>query len=243
MTDWSICGTYLHPRPNEVASRPLVIAHRGGRYRGILENSREAIAIAVKSGVTHVEVDVRTTSNGIAVLSHDLPRSDVSLYSLTDALTDFPTTYFRIDLKDLRSCRTAPEIITRLHCQNRVCISSFWDYRIDGAAARLTPPVTRALGLRRGSFIALRALVGLKSALPGVAGLFIYHAHVRLTRRHVLARRIFRNLQRQGVYVHVWTVNDALDVAECLSLEVDGILTDKPQLVRAIVEGGAMSDW
>ena len=64
-------------------STDLVVAHRGGHsfptsdadnpnpHLGIAENSREAILAAARDGVELIEVDIRMTSDGVPVLSHD----------------------------------------------------------------------------------------------------------------------------------------------------------------------------
>lgn len=226
-------GTYLHPEPD--TGRPLIIAHRGGKWTGVKENSQEAIAMAVESGITHIEVDVRTTLRGEPVLAHDLIGSRVGLYTLIEALTDFPTTYFRLDLKDLRSCRTATDIVRKLDCQDRVYISSFWDYRINRAARRLPPPVPRALGCRRGITSASFMFLSRNKPFSGVPGKRVFHPHIRLARKP-FAGRMFKRIQDQGLYIHVWTVNEPEDVQLCLDLNVDGILTDRPQLVKLIVD-------
>jgi glycerophosphoryl diester phosphodiesterase len=50
-----------------------------------------------------------------------------------------------------------------------------------------------------------------------------------------LAPRIVRNLRTGGVRVHAWTVNETRDIERCLDLNVDGILSDRPDLVRMII--------
>ena len=50
--------------------RPLVIAHRGDA-RNYPENSIEGVISAYQMGMTGVEVDVRFTKDGIAILQHD----------------------------------------------------------------------------------------------------------------------------------------------------------------------------
>lgn len=42
---------------------------------------------------------------------------------------------------------------------------------------------------------------------------------------------------RHGVVMHVWTINDAETMGALLDLGVDGIMTDDPALLRAVVDG------
>jgi glycerophosphoryl diester phosphodiesterase len=57
----------------------------------------------------------------------------------------------------------------------------------------------------------------------------------------VVTPRFVGNAHRRGVAVHVWTVDDAGDMHRLLDLGVDGIMTDRPEVLREVlVERG---DW
>ena len=46
-----------------------------------------------------------------------------------------------------------------------------------------------------------------------------------------------RAAHRVGLPVHVWTVNDEQVMRDLLDLEVDGIMTDQPRLLREVLVG------
>jgi glycerophosphoryl diester phosphodiesterase len=50
---------------------PLIAAHRGLVEAGVSENSLEAIRSAADAGLDAVEIDLRTTADGVIILSHD----------------------------------------------------------------------------------------------------------------------------------------------------------------------------
>ena len=68
--------------------RPLVVAHRGMHDAQRAENSLGAIRAALAAGVTHIEVDVRDTRDGVLMLLHDptLDRSTNSSGALASRL-------------------------------------------------------------------------------------------------------------------------------------------------------------
>ena len=51
--------------------------------------------------------------------------------------------------------------------------------------------------------------------------------------------RFVETAHRFGVQVHVWTIDDPVEMARLLDLGVDGIMTDRPQVLKdLLVERG-----
>jgi glycerophosphoryl diester phosphodiesterase len=51
-----------------------------------------------------------------------------------------------------------------------------------------------------------------------------------------LTKRIVENIQRHNIKVHAWTVNRPVDMSLMRSVSVDGIITDYPGLLRAVLD-------
>jgi glycerophosphoryl diester phosphodiesterase len=49
-------------------------------------------------------------------------------------------------------------------------------------------------------------------------------------------RRFVNAAHHAGLHVHVWTVDDAEEMAFLLDLGVDGIMTDRPRLLKSVFE-------
>jgi glycerophosphoryl diester phosphodiesterase len=57
----------------------------------------------------------------------------------------------------------------------------------------------------------------------------------------VVDRRLLGAAHARGLQVHVWTVNATSEMIELLDLGVDGIITDRPDLLKQVLlERG---DW
>ena len=49
-------------------------------------------------------------------------------------------------------------------------------------------------------------------------------------------RRFVATAHRAGIHVHVWTIDDETTMARLLDLGVDGIMTDRPRVLRDLLE-------
>ena len=56
--------------------------------------------------------------------------------------------------------------------------------------------------------------------------------------RRVVNKRLVRELKRKGLFVHIWTVNDPDDMRMLLDWGVDGILSDRPDLLAEVMGRG-----
>ena len=52
----------------------------------------------------------------------------------------------------------------------------------------------------------------------------------------VVDRRFVERAHARGLHVHVWTIDDADEMRRLLDLGVDGLMTDRPAVLRAVLE-------
>ena len=52
----------------------------------------------------------------------------------------------------------------------------------------------------------------------------------------VVSGRSVRAAERQGVQVHVWTIDEPAEIERLLDLGVHGILTDRPQVLTDVLQ-------
>lgn len=242
---------------------PLALAHRGGAAyapnRGI-ENSLRAFRTAVDLGYRYVETDVHATSDGQLVAFHDdrlervtdgrgtlaeLPWSVVRaaridgrepIPLLSELLEELPGTCINIDIKAAGGVEPLWETIRAHRAQGRVCVASFSDRRL-GAFRRLAgPSVATAAGPRETA--ALRfgpAQLSAGRHFPArVLQIPVTHplgpVSVRLVTRGLLDRA-----HSLGKQVHVWTIDDPVEMRRLLDLGVDGIVSDRIDVLRDVL--------
>lgn len=185
------------------AACPRVLAHRGFvpealAARGIVENSRAAIAAAVEAGAAYVETDCHLTADGAVVLAHDAdlarvfgdPRTvaEISrvelaalmadhggLLTLAEALEAHPRTRFNLDVKAAAAAEPAGRIVAP-HAE-RVLVTSFAEsYRLAALAAAMREIAIRDRGARDAGGARSRgegslSRVGRPATSPGQAAL------------------------------------------------------------------------
>ncbi|WP_218146120.1 glycerophosphodiester phosphodiesterase [Geodermatophilus ruber] len=237
---------------------PLAMAHRGGAIEH-LENTMPAFEASVKLGYRYLETDVRVTADGVPIVFHDaildrvtdrtgridqLPWSEVAtariggrepILRLEELLGAWPDVRFNLDIKAAGVLAPLVRTVRRLSIADRICVASFSDARIAAARRLFGPSVCTSLGPR--GVAALR----LSSYSPKAAGLVRIQAGcaqvpLQLGGRALVDERFIAAAHARGLQVHVWTVDTPEDTTTMLDLGVDGIMTDRPAMLREVLE-------
>jgi glycerophosphoryl diester phosphodiesterase len=230
---------------------PLAIAHRGGG--GLApENTLAAFSLSHALGVRYFETDVRLTRDGVPVLFHDadlrrilrqpgsidqVRHRDLPSWvpTLEAALDRFPNSCFTIDIKDAASISAIADVLHRSGGAGRVCIAGAWDGTLHRLAKSVGPDLNVAMGWR--------ALCGLVTSSHSRLPLTrrgrpaFVHVPLRVGRLPIFADRLLRRAHALDVRVIVWTVNDPETMTELLDAGADGIITDRPDLLREVLIG------
>jgi glycerophosphoryl diester phosphodiesterase len=236
---------------------PLAFAHRGGAIEH-LENTMPAFEACVSLGYRYLETDVRLTGDGVLVAFHDgtlervtdrsgrldqLSWSEVSrariggrepLVRLEDLFAAWPDVRINLDIKAAGVIAPLARLVRKMQVQDRICIGSFSDARIAAARRVLGPSLCTSLGPR--GVAALR----LSSYSPRAAGLVRIQAGcaqvpLQLGGRALVDERFIAAAHARGLQVHVWTVDSPAECAAMLDLGVDGIMTDRPVMLRDLL--------
>ncbi len=212
-----------------------------------------AFEYAIDLGYRYIETDVQVTSDGVLVAFHDfnLKRTcgiDRTLSTMTwaevsearvdgvapiptleEILGSWPEVRVNIDCKSEPAIAALASTIRRTASIDRVNVGAFNDARVRKLRAILGDGLCTALGpagvsqLRYGRMTKTSAHTAQVPVSQGplkvVSPAFIERAH------------------RLGVQVHVWTIDDAAEIARLLDMGVDGIMTDRPTVLRDVLRG------
>lgn len=238
------------------ARTPLAFAHRGAAL-GEHENTMGAFAEAVAAGFRYLETDVQATADGVAVVFHDatlarvLGRAGrvgdlrwadlaavrrggaVVVPKLVDVLEAWPQVRFNIDVKTDTAVSPVVGVVRRTATLPRVLLTSFRDARTARMRAALGPDLATSPGVAGVTrlFAASRISAGAGRLARRIAAAQVPTRAGRVT---VPDERLIRYAHRWGVQVHVWTVNDAAQMHRLLDLGVDGIMTDRVDVLRDV---------
>ncbi|MBO0840830.1 MAG: glycerophosphodiester phosphodiesterase [Sciscionella sp.] len=249
---------------------PRAFAHRGwhtGELSG-LENSMSAFRRAIYEGYRYLEIDVHATLDGVVVVHHDpmldrttdsygpiaaLPWSAVRrariggvepVPRLDELLAELPSALLNIDVKADSAVQPTIEVLNRTGAVDRVCVASFSDSRLRTVRMLGGPNLLTSMGPR--SVAALR-FGGRFPVLPTrrmISGRMaqVPETHTVGGRRiTVVNQRMIHTAHEYGCEVHVWTVDDEPTMHRLLDLGVDGLITDRPDVLRAVLH--ARGGW
>ena len=243
------------------APLPLAFAHRGGAAAGD-ENTADAFARAVGLGYRYLETDTHATADGVAVVFHDhtLDRMlgrpglvrDVrwadlatlriagaaAVPKLVDVLDAWPQVRFNIDVKADEGVDPTVEAVRRTGAADRVLLASFSDARVARLRHAMGPGVATSLGTRASAGLWAASRLGggwLRGrARRRKAQAAAVQVPPRQGRLRVVDRRFLSLAHRLGLQVHVWTIDDPTEMNELLDLGVDGIMTDRIEVLREV---------
>jgi glycerophosphoryl diester phosphodiesterase len=235
---------------------PLAFAHQGAHTAGgVGENTMASFEAAVALGYRYLETDAHATADGVLVAFHDdrldrltdrtgaigdLPWNEVqaarvrdsdAIPLLEDVLTAWPDVRVNIDPKHDAAVDPLIELIRRTGSEARVCIGAFSDRRLARIQAALDGRVCTSMGPRQ-----VARLVAAARGLPaGGFSAACVQVPVRQGPVPLVTERFLRAAHRRDLPVHVWTINSPAEMHRLLDLGVDGIMTDRPDVLKQVL--------
>ncbi len=230
---------------------PIAFAHRGYAPDGA-ENSMAAFQRAVELGYRYLETDVRVTADGVPLAFHDARLDRVTdrrgrvdrlpwqvvrrarivgrepIPRLAEVLDAWPDIRVNIDVKCRAAIAPTVAAIRQAGALERVCVAAFSTARVAAVRGALGPQVCTSLGPR--------AVLSLRVARwARTRALTCVQAPARLAGRVFVDDRFVATAHRFGLPVHVYTVNDPVEMTRLLDLGVDGLMTDRAEVLRTVL--------
>jgi glycerophosphoryl diester phosphodiesterase len=240
-----------------ISSRPLVFAHRGGAALAP-ENTLAAFANGISLGADGIELDVRASRDGRVVVHHDetLERTTrlqgaVALRTAAElAMSNVPQ--LGAVLRECRDARLIIEIkvndpefgrlvvdeLRRADAIQRACVGSF-GMSVLRAIRREEPALATSAARDEVRMALYRSWLGLPFSRPAWAG---YQVPERAGGTRVVSRRFVDHAHRAGLGVQVWTVDDEQQALRLLDWGVDGLITDRPDVIVPLVRASSREE-
>ncbi len=222
---------------------PLVIAHRGASaYEP--ENSVAAFRAAVTLGADGVELDVHDTADAALVVHHDEALGNTRIRALTleavrtrklpngepiptlsdalDTLGPRMLVFVEVKTLDPANDRHLFEIIEKAPEPSHCHIHSF-DHRIIKRLLEKRP--NTSAGVLSSSY-----------PLDPLRPLEITGATELWQEQSLIDGRLVTAVHRANAKIYAWTVDDPVRMSELCAMDVDGICSNKPDVVRKVID-------
>jgi len=236
----------------------IAFAHRGGALEAP-ENTMKAFGYAVDLGYRYVETDAYATRDGVLLAFHDdrldrvtdrkgqiaeLDYADIRdariggsepIPLLEELLTAWPDLRINIDPKHDGAVSPLIDLLRRLKVLDRVCIGSFSDARIARFRMAFGAAVCTSMGPRE----VTRFWLSKRRIVLGRFGANCIQIPVKQGPFKLVDARAVRAARRHGLKLHVWTIDDEAEMRRLIALGVDGIMPDRPALLRSVINSYA----
>jgi glycerophosphoryl diester phosphodiesterase len=168
---------------------------------------------------------------------HPYRGTGVTIPSLVQVLTTFPQVRLALDLKEDGLVPALIELGESIPLGNRVMVGSFSDRRLAEfhRASGGTVPISTGQTTATNWVLASRLGRGVRGPASAL------QLPVQMRGVPVVTRRLVELAHERDVHVQVWTVNDPIEMQALLDLGVDGLVTDRPDLLKAVLE--ARGEW
>jgi glycerophosphoryl diester phosphodiesterase len=227
----------------------LVLGHRGARGN-VIENTMAAFEYAIAVGVDGIEIDVRRSADGQAILFHDRLVGDTDVSSLGhhelirivghevptlgDVLAKHPTDLlWNVELKTVAALEAAAPILQQFRESRRLLITSFRHDVVLECAGRLGIPCGILVAHRPCDPAVLLRSVPNHSLVRTVV--WDYEA---MEEAIDADEGLLRQAAEVGLKSFAYGVQTVADLIRCRRLGIEAIITDNPAQLLQEAHGG-----
>ena len=236
------------------------LAHRGGSLEHF-ENSPSAFRHAAALGYDVIETDIQVSRDGTIYIFHDddldrtttghgrfHDKTDAELDALTlkngepiptldTMLAAVPDVILNIDVKADSGIRPMADYLNTHDCHDRICLASFSTKRLNAVRRLLNKPC-HASG---GQADVLRLYLGAFGLPTGRPDIIAAQVPTTAYGLDLVTPRFIKHCHKLDIAVHVWTIDDDAEMQRLISMGVDGIVTDRPTVLKDVTQRNGMT--
>ena len=231
----------------------IIVAHRGAAGAAP-ENTLASFRQAIKDKTDWIELDVQESSDGKIVVMHDsdfmkLAGKDIKVWDATQAqMGDIDIGSWFDPSFSSEYVPTLREVLAMSKGKAGVVIELKYyghDEQLEQRVIDIVEEMDMVneiaiMSLKYDAVKKVRALrpkwtVGLLSA-TAIGDLSQLDADFLAVAMGMASGGFIRRAHEAGKQVFVWTVNDPVSMSRMISLGVDGIITDEPEMARSVME-------
>ncbi len=155
----------------------------------------------------------------------------IGISRLDATFVKYPEMHFNIDLKAKHSEWPVAEVVVGLKKHDYVLVGSFADGRIARFRRITKGSVATSAGPTNAVAMYAASRLGRTVRRPVDAYQLPYS-----TRGMTVDKRLVDAVHEADAHIHLWTVNEPEKMRRFLEMGVDGIVTDRPDLLNEVVE-------
>jgi len=160
----------------------------------------------------------------------------LKVVTLEEALKQFPDTILNLDIKD--NFHGAPAEVARILLENerteKIMIASFLPPQLKRFREHAPMIPTSAHPNEIRNFV-----IGVNMKMLGMFVRSVQYKAFQVPERsgsiHIVTSKFIKAAHDRNIAVHVWTINNRNDMERLLSMEVNGIFTDYPAILREVL--------
>lgn len=154
--------------------------------------------------------------------------------ALAEVFARFPAMRMNIEIKPAEPAfaESLCRLVRRERRTDRVLVASMQDEALE-AFRSACPEVATSMGPGEGRWFYAAHFVHLTAAISPRAAAF--QMPYRLGEREVVTAGLIAAARNRNVRVHAWTVNDEQVMRRLIAIGVDGIITDRPDLLLGLL--------
>ncbi len=237
---------------------PIAFAHRGGVGQAH-ENSMVAFQYCIELGYRYLETDVQLTADGVVVAFHDATLKRITglpgriadttwdqlatikngaapaICRLDEILDSWPNVNLNIDAKTADVVEPLAALVVHRSAQSRVCLTSFIDARIARLRALVGPTAITGVGRAGVALLRAASYAGRRGTMLQTPGHCV-QVPAALRGKPLVDARFVSLVHELGKQLHVWTIDDPEEMSRLIDMNVDGIMTDRPAVLKEVLQ-------